>query len=162
MSKYYKPSFYEFKPGFRYQHKLPSETEWNDAVMTVDDFMLEGCYSIFTEITNELLKFNKEDMKVHYRVKLLDDDDILELGFKKTTPVYINNREFNTYVNAQQYEISHYNRSRDSTVTIADKHSNILFSGIIMNYSELLEILERLEIESAHVYKKKLTDLEYE
>ena len=161
MTKYYTPAFYEFTPNLRYQYRLAEQENWEDAVFTRDDFKVDNCFSKMHEIMNELEKVY-DDRKIHYRIKLLDHDDIIEAGFTKTTPIYIHNAEYNTYINKEQYELTHYSDGKQSTILVSDKHSNVLFNGIVMNFQELQEILERIEVDEPTSFKFKLRTLQYE
>jgi hypothetical protein len=103
--------------------------------------------------------FNKE-AKNEYRIKCLDSDDFFARGFKKNSPVFIDDIMFNTYIDSE-LDIMQV----DSSVTIQHKGtSSTIYEGIIINASMLDTILGTLDLENTANYKlrKKVTLATYE
>lgn len=161
VNRYYTPVYYEFIPGFRYQHKQKDEVNWNIHIVTDEDFKVENCQSNLQWIMHNL-SIPYDEKKDFYRVKLLDISDVEEYGFTKTTPVYLNNQGYDSFTLKGNYTMTLYATSGKSSVTISDKYGNSLFEGTVMNYNELGNILERLDIMHSLRFTKQLSDINYE
>lgn len=131
---YYKPEPEEFHPGFEYERimnvVLP-DARWGFEVKK---------FQFTTEIfTSNAMRFNFfEDLKYDkIRVKLLNDEDIQELGWSVNYHSYGRN-----YVK-EDYTLSYtYDRLRIEIVGVEGR----VFLGIIKNKSELIRLMKQLNI----------------
>lgn len=135
-NKYYKPEAHEFHLGFEGQIKYNNKYE---------DFIVD-----FSPIDNEMalvckhvgycLIMTEEFSYQDIRVKKLDEQDILSLGFKK-----IDNGWYNTSSKGNGYEIL-YNKKRLIITYGQHELSLTKFNGFLKNKSELKRILTQIGI----------------
>jgi hypothetical protein len=146
MNKYYTPTKKEFHIGFEYEirndlvrhtlAKTPS-VEWYKQSVTAEEFD-----QVLTLHNLKLL-----------RVKYLDKDDLESLGYKK--------RDFSFWIGSLCYEKDRhhiylsYQRSdqigtriyrRDYSPKPAHYYQKEVFDGIVKNKSELIRLLQQLDI----------------
>lgn len=147
-SKYYTPKIKEISVGFECEKSfcgsfsLCKITECDLLYLTRDKWEDDGI---------------KEDISI-YRVKYLDEDDIVSLGFgKQTTPNVFNDDEFIdgfTLTIDESNEIFLYKDNLDVKIakqtvynqTTGNWTDELLFQGKIKNKSELKRLLEQLGI----------------
>ena len=124
--KYYTPDISEFKVGFEcekydmyFNENAPIE-EWRIHVIVEEDFNALSNYLSF------------------YRVKYLDSEDIISLGFNFSHDVYVKNcgdRLLSLVTKDDKIRICEMSNS--------DKYK-VLFYGKFRNKSELKDILEKI------------------
>lgn len=158
-NRYYTPDIHDFKVGFIYQYKQLDEIQWNVDSVKLEDYDIVNGDCKIAEIVRNL---TDESKKVLYRVKMLDVSDVMSFGFTKTTPIFVNNKNYNMFTLRGNYNLILYNDGKQSSVTISDNHDNVLFDGIVMNLNELEDILDRVEIYSSGKLQKRLNNISYE
>lgn len=137
-SKYYTPGIEEFCVGFEYEYLASTHnTEWEKITASWEDLDL-----VFDDYEHEY------DGKFHelYRVKYLDEQDIIDCGFVKSTGLY--NLKCYNYRDCRIYpdfnEENHYfikylsGYFSDSEVQ--------LFAGFIKNKHELKTVLKMIGV----------------
>jgi hypothetical protein len=140
MDKYYKPKLEEFHVGFEYELRsnvYPVDEFWRFPVKKME----------FTETTckdiNTLNRFALDLYDGDIRVKYLDNEDILSLGWAdgdlQGLGGYI--RNWGTNIEYQLY----YDPS-NQYLQVYDFFSNPIFQGKIKNKSELKRLMYQLEI----------------
>ena len=130
-NKYYQPEIGEFYVGFEceWQCKLRNET-WNKQVCDVD--LINIAYDAIEHADEE------EPFEEQFRVKFLDEQDILDLGFEHTNnkrDLLKGNIRIRLYV-GKEFKIPNV------CIYI---HDYTVFKGEIKNKSELKKILKMLE-----------------
>ena len=135
-NKYYVPEIDEFYVGFEFE-------EWENTAFTNEEWIAKKIdyftnleYVCIPEIDKHL-----EDYVLGtslFRVKYLDKEDLIELGFKPD-PSGERYYEFNEY---QLYVDIH----PDFNITIYNDDPIIIFRGSIKNKSELIKVLKMLGI----------------
>ncbi|MES2395879.1 MAG: hypothetical protein V4549_07745 [Bacteroidota bacterium] len=130
MKTYYTPEPSEFHIGFEYEiNTLYPEKH------------IDGYGFIKTVITTENYRQNMDCIHLldRVRVKYLDHDDILSLGWKKTSEIQ----------NSSWYTLNEFCLIFSTTqnkIYISDKHDETKFSGTIKNKSELKRLMNQLQI----------------
>ena len=122
-NKYYTPEIDEFYVGFEFEDSYGDEEY---AKNSIDKLNIEDVISSFL------------DKEVDIRVKHLDKQDLIELGFNPD-PSCERYYEFNEY---QLYVDIH----PDFNITIYNDDPIIIFQGSIKNKSELIKVLKMLGI----------------
>ena len=113
MDKYYSPQEEEFSIGLECQVYYPREEGWKDRKIR----HLEDLCEIVSRYTTD---------KESVRIKYLDEDDVLDLGFEKGSG--------NRYFTRNEYQIELLS---DSIEVLSEYGFNTLFEGKIKNKSEL-------------------------
>lgn len=147
-NEYYTPIIEEFHVGFEYEHK---QGFLNGAVKTKRDY--DKSYWVhstagigdFPYIERALTGINSQNGICGIRVKALDKEDIWFLAWK---PAHI------TYLHGESNEWTYYGKwflkFIDGEVIIhngRDMEDNVTyFDGVIKNKSELLRVMNMLEI----------------
>lgn len=140
-NKYYTPEIEEFHVGFECEWKMQKEEfntypgndwiyEWSIHKITIDDFSDHDLADDFHNLTYNLNE---------WRVKYLDEQDILDLGFKYTNNIRDlakDNIRIRAYI-GEQFEIPAICIYRDE---------NTIFSGKIKNKNELQKLLKQLSV----------------
>lgn len=129
-AKYYTPSIEEFHVGFEYEiHNDPrTDDGWDKEVVESRDWNKMYCI--------------KEDNDVDYRVKYLDKEDIVSLGFELTQNL-ADDFEFEWHIRNEigQYIgifTDEYDLSKETNIELFDIHFKI------KNKSELIVLLKQL------------------
>ena len=145
-SKYYKPEISEFHPGFEYQERVTNSTgteteHWIDCVWT-EKHNFDELFDV-EYYDGELIKISVPDS---IRVKKLDRDDVIDLGFDEKIE------------NMYHIKVDEYRGERDRVfslfiagVTLIYMHRGngefaTVFTGIINNKSELRRVLKQVGI----------------
>ena len=138
-SKYYTPTIEEFRVGFSYEYK--------NHTGTVRDLTSLPWIKSTIKSINELAYVERGlSIEGNTRVKLLDIEDIEEVGFNNFTDSRGWWRGF-MKINEEEYIVIHLGRN----IVLEKKrkvdndlyaHPNILFAGKIKNKSELQQILK--------------------
>ena len=131
-NKYYTPSLDEFYIGFEcekygtYFNGSKPIYEYRRHIMCEDDFDILSCYS------------------TQYRVKHLDKQDLVELGFNPVKGVEVNMCNKQIYYKDQWCSVV-FNYDRITDIVI-QKNSFPVFNGVVKNKSELIKVLKMLGI----------------
>ena len=136
-NKYYQPEIEEFYVGFEceWQCKIRNET-WNKQVCDVD--LINIAYDAIEHADKE------EPFEEQFRVKYLDEKDILDLGFEQieTRPhlksEFVNSKEFGR--DEKIYFGDFYQGLR--YIAIENNCGQFYFMGWIKNKSELKKVLK--------------------
>lgn len=140
-NKYYTPDIEEFHLGFEYQKTDYPDVWYNGKV---------DLYSL-SDIRTLLNQTKKDDngkvVDSRVRVKYLDEEDILSLGFIKNDPI-LNTYDLNEFVISTHNKIFH---DTNTVVTlysgyVITKKGRLIFEGVIKNKSELKVLLKQLNI----------------
>ena len=149
-NKYYTPSLDEFYIGFRYEYYNNFSKRWIETVLEEEDYrQTETC----GYINDETCPFSDV---AKLRVKHLDKEDLIELGFK---PTYIKEAAeliggFDMHIN-EQYKILLFLTGENHIFIFRLLHCDDpstgrwktdLFDGKIKNKSELIKVLKMLGI----------------
>lgn len=150
VEKYYTPSIEEFSIGFEFEEefKNPDWYKLSNPPKDVYEFVklrLDTSHSISRIVSK--IKSGK------VRVKYLDSEDLIELGFQMHTtsyaPVYKKDNILISFSwDNKRIEISRilfHNKDIESSYEFTGREEK-LFSGIIKNKSELKKLLNQLEI----------------
>ncbi len=147
--KYYTPSIEEFRVGFRYEflenHGSPNE-KWVSKIL---ENITDGDDDIYLGNTLKALQgYDRVFSRVAWRVKYLDEEDILSLGFIKAR----DNRYQRILDNDDFYEINYDEDDDKYTIEFWKKNSLslydcfTLFRGQVKNINELEVILKQVGI----------------
>ena len=132
-NKYYTPKIEEFHVGFEYEVMNPKRKLWSKEIFYLNKSHIDIIQ--YVDIQDE---FTENPI----RVKYLDKEDIVSLGFECL--------EYNNVIGwtFNKYYIGYYRvvNSRDIKYTIIDKDDMIIFTGSIKNKSELKVLLKQLNI----------------
>lgn len=137
---YYTPTIEEFHVGFEYEVMIPEKSIWSKEVFFLNDSHI----NIIKWVTIQ------DEFTTHkVRVKYLDQSDIESLGWMYDMTDF--NNKFVFLVN-QRYKInSMYNLVKYDdqdliTISKKDDNSSYIFKGIIKNKSELIKLMQQLNI----------------
>ena len=142
--KYYIPTIEEFYVGFEYE-RMNGE-RWEESELLETDCygtLARGYENEFEEIATGLRTV---------RVKYLDHDDILELGFEHTSDAgdhwYTIKGRFDMESRTTYKMQMYYGRSDNKLYISADDPPGIrkIFEGTIKNKSELIKLMTQLNI----------------
>jgi len=129
-STYYTPKFEEFHNGFEYEHYMETLKSWIPETF----FMNESHIRIVKHVD-----IQDENTVRKVRVKCLDEDDLLEIGFRKLGD--------NIFHEKNKIGIT----LNDNNVSIfkieSDDKFSYKFLGKLLNKSELLTVLKRIDYE---------------
>lgn len=146
--KYYTPDLEEFHIGFEYefleQHGSPEETWVKKTLMEIsdgeDDMYLGNTF-------HAIEKYERVYLRNAVRVKVLDEEDIKELGWKK---IYENTKDISTHKEIifeyTVYRLSWYPYINEIQIYFHLDESTITFDGQIKNKSELKRLMKQLGI----------------
>jgi hypothetical protein len=151
-NKYYTPEIGEFCVGFEFQKKeIVSkgsflEEDWVDIKFDFDDFT-----QTLRDFTEDSI-FDKND----YRVKHLDQEDIIECGWYKHHDTYFSFKNKDIKSHSNEYFLndvlvlsdSYFLEITDSIITIQDFDYEVIFKGTIKNKSELKKLMQMLNIQT--------------
>ena len=121
-NKYYVPEISEFHIGFEYEW-LHEDDEW-----------------IKENSPTEISPEGYDEQTYGIRVKYLDKEDIESLGFKQSE----NDKTWYDYKNERFW--LYKENYKDINWTISDNESEVGFTGIIKNKSELKVLLKQLNV----------------
>jgi len=131
--KYYRPKINEFRVGFAYQKMSRIDKKvWKDKIVTGNDNLshLEKCVS-----------------KRTIRVKHLDAVDIVDtLGFRESKTTNVFGKICTTHRRGSEL-ITIMLGDDSNKVIILDETYTHIFSGILLNLSELITQLKRCQVE---------------
>lgn len=143
-NKYYTPEIEEFHVGFECEfksyknnHQGGSVEQWDKYVIKIDTFDKES-YEQITYRTN-------------WRVKYLNEDDIISLGFKHIGGKLISGAEQEYHKN--NYRLYYSTDSKKLKIINEDENTSyeveggIIFSGKIKNKTEFKKLLKQLDCE---------------
>lgn len=147
-NKYYTPKIEEFHIGF--------ECEFKNRMIVPVEWRKEVCETETLSIAFDTWEHEQEEFKDEFRVKHLDQEDIVELGYKFNGNFY--EKPYNDP--RQIYSQSHLifiPKTNHVVVQIGSQESpftdfNTLFVGTIKNKSELKKILNQLNITTSESY----------
>lgn len=131
-NKYYTPSLDELYIGFEcekhdtYFNDSEPVSEYRQHIMCEEDFDMLSCYP------------------TQYRVKYLDKEDLVELGFNPVKGVEVNMCNKQIYYRDQWCSVV-FNYDRITNIVI-QKNSFPVFNGVVKNKSELIKVLKMLGI----------------
>lgn len=130
MEKYYTPKIEEFHVGFEYELLYKLE----------NDFWRKEKFHSKTLFWSEIEDYL---FKKQIRIKYLDKEDIESLGFKE-----ISSGWYHQYpnMNKKGYQILYKLGEEFSLSYGIHEHSKNIFTGKIKNKSELIRLLNQLEI----------------
>lgn len=155
-SKYYTPQIEDFNIGFQYEEY--QQKEWNKIIRPPKDLGYEWVTKTFNTSTS-LSKIKSKIDKESIRVKYLDYDDILELGFTRefSTRSEILDSSCEIYISEEKnLMLGHYPNLNKVTIATRDfsKSNKLLKTNwderqvnliTIKNKNELQKLLKRLE-----------------
>jgi len=128
-NKYYQPSIEEFYIGFEYETiYLQDYDNW------VKETLSQGDAIYFFD------SYIADALPLEFRVKYLDKEDIESLGFKQSET----DKNWYDYKNERFW--LYKENDKDTNWTISDNESEVGFTGIIKNKSELKILLKQLNI----------------
>ena len=135
--KYYTPQIEEFYVGFEYEY-LSIEDKWiKDKFNSIKPQDEEQMPFILIERT---LKKCSTDL----RVKYLDKEDIEECKFKYISSLFYSKEDF--FKINDRYELYYNYNKYNCKIDDTDNNDSILFDGTIKNKSELIKILQMVNI----------------
>lgn len=134
--KYYTPEIDEFFDKFEFEYKeyLEESDEYSNRWITSKFDTRSG---LGHEITHQLYEET-------LRVKYLDKEDLIELGFNPVKDVEVNMCNKQIYYKDQKYSVV-FNYDRITDIVI-QKDSFPVFNGVVKNKSELIKVLKMLGI----------------
>jgi len=128
-SKYYVPKIEEFYIGFEYEYQVRDKT-WIKNKLAYEDCMSD--YSGEYDKSSPYPYWNK------LRVKYLDKEDIVACGWKyKNNDYYIMNKHDLIFLPKENYSVNIFDNF---------DYLDSIFTGRIKNKSELIKVMEMLEI----------------
>jgi len=145
-NKYYTPGIDELYIGFEcekhdtYFNDSEPVSEYRQHIMCEENFDMLSCYL------------------TQYRIKHLDKQDLIELGFKPSNILDCDSDEiidgFEKYLNEEDRLILHFTKEHDVIIYKSHCYNNVsgnweqidLFRGEIKNKSELIKVLKMLGI----------------
>lgn len=134
-NKYYTPSIEEFHIGFEFEMKnRQSKNGFANHVFT-KDYDLERTDCVLKDILTE--RNTKNPSLFEIRVKYLDHEDIISLGWKEIGGKYFIKKE-----NIKIWLTLH----DDNTIKIEEEFDDKKFDGKIKNKSELKKLMQMLDI----------------
>ena len=137
---YYTPTIEEFHVGFEYEYNSEIFEDWK----TCNSADLEDCYHAVQDIS--------QNLETKYRVKTLDQSDIesLELnGFEITEYVEESHLEFTWFKGIELFGLLTFT---DKMISFYEynystrEYSDCIFRGTIKNRSELIKLMQQLNI----------------
>ena len=134
-NKYYTPEIDEFFVGFEFEELF--KQKWNRLIPPPKDSPNEWV-KLKLDTSHSISRIISKIKQDKVRVKYLDKQDLIELGFNKD-PSGVRYFEFNGF---QLYFDIH----QDFNVTIYNDDSIIVFQGDVKNKSELIKVLKMLGI----------------
>lgn len=154
---YYKATFDDFKLGTIYQERIGEG--YITKVVNEESFELQpGGYNEFSEILYNLKRVEEDEYSLpYYRIKKLDESDILSLGFIKQ----LDDDEIEED-DPMEYKLGKYTlffNSNESLLNIYMSVDNSLirmFIGKVLNMNELTILLLQLGILESGIRNKKI------
>lgn len=155
--KYYKPTIEDFILGLDYETREVKNEEWVSKKITRDSFMAQN--GNLSEIHIIMHDLYTKDAKNEYRVPFVTEDNLLDRGFTKSTPLFIGSELYNTYI-SKEIRITR----KEHEFNIKSKEGDNMFEGVIINVMMLDKILESLDLDSSanHKLRRKISTAEYE
>jgi hypothetical protein len=134
--KYYTPQLNEFHVGFKYEYKYFS-SNWEKAEVTIETFSNDSDGEVFYDhplCENSI-----------FRVKKLDHDDIIKLGWEISIGQYYpNNGKIKCY-SLKAYELE-FEQKDTENILIEIGEDNPVFKGTVKNFNELQKIMHMIGI----------------
>lgn len=141
-NKYYTPEIDEFFVGFEFE-------EWENPSFTNEEWVAKKI-EYFTDLEYVCIPEIDKHLENYvlgtslFRVKHLDKEDLVELGFNPVKGVDVNMCNKQIYYKDQWCSVV-FNYDRITNIVI-QKNSFPVFNGVVKNKSELIKVLKMLGI----------------